>query len=146
MFFIVSGLVISERFLDGLVGKLCPSQGFQSFGYGSLCKEPQFTSVKNLALTWTRTRNTVTNFYSATSQKHHQWPYTPDTAPCTLSCHGVDHLSSAPSNPSLLGHFSSLSLFWYMSLANVKIKKSRWNVREDSDYGQSLRVKRRTVL
>ena len=29
--FIVSGLVISERFLDGSVGEFCPSQVFQTF-------------------------------------------------------------------------------------------------------------------
>ena len=29
--FIFSGLVISERFPDGLVGELCPSQVFKSF-------------------------------------------------------------------------------------------------------------------
>ena len=129
--FIVSGLVISERFLDGLIGELCPSQ--QSFSHlarcdVSLCNEPPFAlvHVKNLAHSWSRTRNTVTNFYSATSQKHHQWFYTPVTTPCTLSWHGIDHLGSIPSNPSLLG----LSLFWYLPLANVKIKKSRWNVKK----------------
>ena len=139
--FIGSGLDTPERFLDGLVGKLCPSE--QSFSHlarcdGSLCNEPPFALVKNPALSWTWTCNTVTNVYSATSQKHHQWPYTPDTTPCTLSW----HLSSTPSNPSLLG----LSLFWYLPLTNVKIKKSHWNVREDSDCCQSLRIKRMAVL
>ena len=143
--FIVSGLVIPERFLDGLVGKLCPSH--QSVSHlarcdDSLFNEPPFAFVNNFALSWSRTHNTVTNFYSATSQKHHQWPYIPDTTPCTLSSHGVDHLSSTLSNLSLLG----VSLFSYLPLANVKIKKSRWNVRENSDYCQSLRIMRLTVL
>ena len=60
--FIVSGLVIPERFLDGLVGDLCPSQ--QSFSHlarcdGYLCNEPPLALAENLALSWTRTRNTV---------------------------------------------------------------------------------------
>ena len=76
-------------------------------------------------MSWTRTRNTVTNFYSPTSQKHHQWPYSPDTTPCTLTLHGVDHLSFTPCNTSLLGRFSGLSLFWYLPLANVKIFKEK---------------------
>ena len=123
MRFIVSGLVQPERFLDGLVGELCPSQlSFSHLAWcdGSLCNEPPFALVKNLALSWTRTRNTVTNFYSATSQKHHQWPCIADTTPCTLSWHGVDHHSYmyTPSNPSL----PVLSLFWYLPLAKVKIK------------------------
>ena len=51
--FIVSGLVIPERFLDGLVRELCPSQ--QSFSHlarcdDSLCNEPPFALVKNLAV------------------------------------------------------------------------------------------------
>ena len=62
--FIVSGLVIHvpERFLDVLVGELCPSKQFFSHlarSDGSLCNGPLFALVKNLALSWTRTRNTV---------------------------------------------------------------------------------------
>ena len=51
--FIVSGLVIPERFLDGLVGELCHSQ--ESFSHlarcdVSLCNKPPFALVKSLAL------------------------------------------------------------------------------------------------